>query len=485
MKKIIVLFFIIVLNILLLTGCVIIPSFSISNGDRMTMVVGSSINLNVTNTTGLIGDYHWEASNNCVTVESGLVTAVKEGSVVVMVTFNEYSDSISINVTNGETKPDEIYLDLRCNKKELYVGEQVELDINITPASYLPQVKLEVTNGKDLISIDGNVITANKAGAVIIVAVINNIRSREVFIEIIEEEILEDPYVNIDKDEFYANYTEAKSYQDSYYRTLHGLMSGSIEPQDQSPTIEANRPEANGKLIKNTEMIYSQDGNTYYIINAEGEIVDQVFKGGAYVTLEEVAAYVFAFGEVPANHSDSKKTKPSGSVWGKYLRVNNTKFSGSTSKYPYEPGLPFIDGNGGHLQYYEMDLGTTGTDCDPSYDIREYNNGYSIERGAARIVYSRYDKNGNKIIDIDEKFVFYTYNHYNDFQEYLNYQGGWGDMFGNITGGGTLSSKYDCNPTPYVEVVLKSLAARIVNHDILNNANHLFVNLEEFDKKYI
>ena len=25
-------------------------------------------------------------------------------------------------------------------------------------------------------------------------------------------------------------------------------------------------------------------------------------------------------------------------------------------------------------------------------------------------------------------------------------------MFGNITGGGTISSKYDYNPTPYVEV---------------------------------
>ena len=26
-------------------------------------------------------------------------------------------------------------------------------------------------------------------------------------------------------------------------------------------------------------------------------------------------------------------------------------------------------------------------------------------------------------------------------------------MFGNITGGGTLSSKYDYNPTPYVTVI--------------------------------
>ena len=72
-------------------------------------------------------------------------------------------------------------------------------------------------------------------------------------------------------------------------------------------------------------------------------------------------------------------------------------------------------------------------------------------------MYSRYDKNGNNIIDLDEKYLFYTYNHYNDFQEYLNYEGGWGEMFGNITGGGTMSSKYDYNPTPYVAVIRKNL----------------------------
>ena len=52
----------------------------------------------------------------------------------------------------------------------------------------------------------------------------------------------------------------------------------------------------------------------------------------------------FVFGEIPANHSSSKKTKPTESVWGKYLRVNHTEFSGNTNKYPYEPELPNING---------------------------------------------------------------------------------------------------------------------------------------------
>ena len=46
-------------------------------------------------------------------------------------------------------------------------------------------------------------------------------------------------------------------------------------------------------------------------------------------------------------------------------------------------------------------------------------------------------------------------NHYNDFQEYLKYEYGWVEIFGNITGGGTISSTdpSQCNPTPNVETV--------------------------------
>ena len=268
-----------------------------------------------------------------------------------------------------------------------------------------------------------------------------------------DDPVGDDPYVGVDEDEFYANYTPAISYNDAKYRTQHNLMSGNIGDQDQAPTISEHRPMIGGRYVRNNTYIFSKDGNTYYVVDYRGEIVMEIYRGGAYILLEEVAAYVFAFGEPPANHSYSKKTKPYNSPWGIYLRVNNTVFSGSTSKYPYEPELPRISGCGGDLTYYEMDIGTTGTDCDPEYYATDYNNGSKITRGAARIVYSCEDRNGNKIIDLDERFVFYTYNHYNDFQEYLNYLGGWGEMFGNVTGGGTLSSKYNCNPTPYVETV--------------------------------
>ena len=81
------------------------------------------------------------------------------------------------------------------------------------------------------------------------------------------------------------------------------------------------------------------------------------------------------------------------------------------------------------------------------------------------------DIKGNGITDpTDVVYVFYTYNHYNDFREYLNYYGGWGEMFGNITGGGTISSKTDCNPTPYVPVAEGSLSTNAVEADCVTYA---------------
>ena len=254
-------------------------------------------------------------------------------------------------------------------------------------------------------------------------------------------------------------YKPAGSYEEALDRSQRGELSGYPYVPDQAPMISEYRPMEDGKYIKNTDPYYI-DENTYVVVDAYGREVFRIYRGGAYISLEEVAAYVWAFGDIPANHSASKKTSPTSSIWGEYLRVNHSKFSGDTGKYPYEPALPRISGCGGDFTYYEMDIGTTGTDCDPSYEITVYNDGRRITRGAARIVYARFDRNGNAIIEPDEKYVFYTYNHYNDFREYLNYYGGWGEMFGNVTGGGVLSSKYNCNPTPYVPVVCGSLTTR-------------------------
>jgi len=266
-----------------------------------------------------------------------------------------------------------------------------------------------------------------------------------------------DPYQNVSRSEFYADYTPATSNEDAYYRSLHGFLSGSLTVPDQAPILAETQPKQDGLFVRNEHMLFDESGKEYTVVDVYGNEAFKVYEDGAYITLEEVAAYVYAFGTYPKNYTVSKDTTPSQSIWQEYLRVNHTSFSGNTSRYPYEPKLPNISGCGGSLRYYEMDIGTTGTDCDPNYTARLYNDGNSITRGAARIVYGKNDLNGNGIYERGEFHVFYTYNHYNDFQEYLNYVGGWGEMFGNITGGGTISSKTDYAPTDYVEVCFGNL----------------------------
>ena len=370
-----------------------ITELNIKNGDKVIIKVGDIVQLYTDVPDDVAAMIEWSASNGCVNVSGGTVRAISEGACMVYARYGKLYDKIIIQVTSED-----------------YVGDDIGNDNNT-----------------------GNVGDSNTD---------------------IDPSV--DPYVGISKSEFYANYTPSVGYWDSYYRSLHGFMSGNIGDQDQAPTISEYQPMYNGMYVRNNVGIYGDSGNSYTIVDAYGNPVMTIYRGGAYIMLEEVAAYLFAFGEIPANHTEKKKTSQATEMfatWGEYLRLNHSKFSGSTTKYPYEPKLPNISGCGGDLQYYELDIGTTGTDCDPKYDAVVYNNGSRIERGAARIVYTVYDKNGDKIIDINEKYLFYTYNHYNDFQEYLNYWGGWGEMFGNITGGGQISSTTKYNPTPYVETV--------------------------------
>ena len=271
------------------------------------------------------------------------------------------------------------------------------------------------------------------------------------------EPLLSDPYMDVTAEEFYANYTPAASLQDALYRSLHGFLSGSLEVPGQEVRRADDRPGESGLYIHNTESRYTDDGNTYIVTDSDGNEVMRIYKGGAYITLEEVAAYMYAFGgdeELPANYTSKKSGKPTESIWGQYLRLNHSWYKNDPRKYPYEPELP---GNGAGLRYYEMDIGTTGTTT-PGYAPKLYNNGKSITRGAARLVYTREDLNGNGIIEQTEVFVFYTHNHYNDFTQYLNYYGGWGETFGNVTGGGVFDSKTNCNPTPYPQVVYAPLS---------------------------
>ena len=411
-----------------------IHQLNITEDGPLYMLVGDSLTLTTDAPEGLPAPLTWTSSSPAVGItQQGVVTAQVTGSATVTVEYYGFADSIEIFVVD----------ELPTAPVETAPSDPTDTESPSDPTdTESPSDPTDTESPSDPDDTDPSDPTETESA------------------ESDTEPSVEIPPIRVEEAERSPEgYLPAGSYEEALDRTQKGELSGYPYVPDQAPTISEYRPMEDGKYIKNTTE-YFIDENTYVVVDAYGREVFRIYRGGAYISLEEVAAYVWAFGDIPANHSTSKKTSPTASIWGEYLRVNHTKFSGDTSKYPYEPVLPRISGCGGDFTYYEMDIGTTGTDCDPSYDITIYNNGTKITRGAARIVYARFDRNGNKIIEPDEKYVFYTYNHYNDFQEYLNYYGGWGEMFGNVTGGGVLSSKYNYNPTPYVPVVNGSVAAR-------------------------
>lgn len=410
-----------------------IHSLQITNGETVTLEVGYTLQLETDAPAEAEKSLAWVSSSSCVTVDStGFVTAKSVGTATVMVSYLSLNDKITVEVV-----------------EELPVEESTTDSASADTEAPTPGDTTEDTSEdtSEETTEDTQTPTPPKKPSVDEAA----------------------------RDAFYGNSDPADSYAEAIDRSRKGIISGALTVPDQAPSISSYRPTSGGKYVRNRDA-YFADQNTYVVLNANGCEVFRIYRGGGYITLEEVAAYVYAFGDVPANYSASKNTSPTESIWGEYLRVNHTKFSGDTSRYPYEPVLPNISGCGGSYQYMELDIGTTGTDCDPAYTPWLYNDGYSIVRGAARIVYAQRDLNGNRILEPNERYVFYTYNHYNDFQEYLNYYGGWGEMFGNITGGGSISSKYDYNPTAYVETVWGRLGERQDRSAII-----LYCDLRRFD----
>ena len=283
--------------------------------------------------------------------------------------------------------------------------------------------------------------------------------------------IMTDPYINVDKETFYNNYARSTSYEDAYYRTQHKLMSGDITDQYYLP--EDGKVVMDNKAVRISTATYILDTEGNYlayvpnVLNGENYII---FYGAAYTSLNDVAAYLLAFGEAPINQIKNKNNKGISeaiSLWGKYGRVNNNSFSGDISKYPYEPELPNILGTE-KIYYNEIDFGTTGnytlSNRNKTYNQVAYNNGKSITRGAVRIVYV----SDRRIKSIDERYIFYTYNHYNDFQEYLNYDNGWGYRFGNETAGNEYCYGTDdyyafgrYQPSRYLSTLLKKYSELI------------------------
>jgi hypothetical protein len=269
-----------------------------------------------------------------------------------------------------------------------------------------------------------------------------------------------DPYENVDIEDFYANYTKASSYVDSFYRMIHGLMCGEIINEDGSLKDNSNCPkDENGVYYKNALARFEVDQNgnrlSYTINTLDGEDY-KIYRYGIYTSMNDVAAYLFAFNELPANYIPGASLKNIAyERFGELGRVNFNKYSGpSASKYQYEPYLKGQEDKS--LFYRETDFGANvGENYYYTYnDKYGGNNTRQIFRFCVSNSYDSSYTYGKKDeyyetpnpTELDDRYVYYTYNHYNDFVEYLNYYNGFGDSFGNETAGNNVNQYVSSNP---------------------------------------
>ena len=386
------------------------------------------------------------------------VRPIKEGSATYRVRIGSlYSEEYTFHALPGwNSRPS-----LSLEDNEIPVGGKTRLLPSVEDAEGDYLFDYVVVDGEGTAKLlEGGVLAGERVGSMTIQVRLRGERGLwgESVVLDVTEEGSGDPYVGMSPEEFYRDYEPAETLLDSYYRTRHGFLSGSLEVPGQYAELSEDRPMEDGLYVKNTSLSFSEGGSAYTVRDSQGNESFTIFEGGGYITLEEVAAYLFAFGDVPANYWEDRYDypSPSSSEWGEYLRLNNSYFSGDQESYPYEPALPDISGiEGGRSDYYEVDVGTTGTYTGPSYPVRIYNDGYSITRGGARLVYMRYTDGEES--QAPARKVFYTWNHYNDFREYLNYEGGWGEAFGNVTAGGEVDVVAPGGPSPYVPVAEKGL----------------------------
>ena len=386
------------------------------------------------------------------------VRPIKEGSATYRVRIGSlYSEEYTFHALPGWNSRPKLALE----DEEIPVGGKTRLLPSVEDAEGDYLFDYEIVSGEGTAKLlEGGTLAGERVGSMTIQVRLRGKRGLwgESIALSVAEEGAGDPYVGMSPEEFYDDYEPARTLLDSYYRTRHGFLSGSLEVPGQYAELAEDRPMEDGLYVKNTSLSFSEGGSAYTVRDSQGNESFTIFEGGGYITLEEVAAYLFAFGDVPANYWEDRYDypSPSSSEWGEYLRLNNSYFSGDQESYPYEPALPDISGiEGGRSDYYEVDVGTTGTYTGPSYPVRIYNDGYSITRGGARLVYMRYTDGEES--QAPARKVFYTWNHYNDFREYLNYEGGWGEAFGNVTAGGEIDVVAPGGPSPYVPVAERDL----------------------------
>lgn len=254
---------------------------------------------------------------------------------------------------------------------------------------------------------------------------------------------------------YWMNLGYASDYTTALNLTSNKSLSGDDRLTDYLPNSATNNPQnAAGIYYRVSTMNYGDNGNSFRINTLDGSEGPVIYKNAAYTNIEDVAAYIVAFGDVPPNARYTKGSTTSAiNNWGPIARVNYAYYSNNNDDYKYETECythsqyfnKTQSSNEYWYHYFESDIGATLWNDEPyqrrynnGNSLKKYNDGNTITRGTLRFVWTRYwtnQEHGSSLTrDINESYernVYYTTTHYNDFQQYLNYYGGWAERIGN------------------------------------------------------
>ncbi|MCQ2771554.1 MAG: hypothetical protein MJ236_07160 [Clostridia bacterium] len=179
----------------------------------------------------------------------------------------------------------------------------------------------------------------------------------------------------------------------------------------------------------------SEPSNYACVYNSNGNIIRYLKKGVYYTSLDDIASYILAFKELPANYligRNASKATAYNNYGQEYSRIApgfyGLDYSGSSfdgkDNYPYSTLPKSTDGN-----YFELDIGYTWTDEEGN--VINYAGSTSYNRGPLRlIVYfegvraSGEDLNTSHYND-SNPVIFFTPDHYQTCYEYGNFYGAW------------------------------------------------------------
>ena len=130
------------------------------------------------------------ADHLAITGENGIGNRfTMEGLFAGVGSHGSYSKRLNfypITITEEETIPVE-EVTLKADKTTLKVKERTKLSASFTPAEAIASITYEVTEGSDVVSIDGNILSATKTGTATIVAKAGGVTSTPVTITVTDE----------------------------------------------------------------------------------------------------------------------------------------------------------------------------------------------------------------------------------------------------------------------------------------------------------